>query len=346
MSTPMKQALADRADRTDELVASGRQVDMVFKPGQKALSLRAQKLWHLLVKEAGVKLADNTTHTMVLADLYQTGLGHMTLAERVDTLRELQTTLVEVTAPSAKVKGRMRVISGPLLDYVARDEDDRGDLEWSFSRVLRTVFANSEHWAVLSRRAVMAFESRYALRLYELIALRAGLDHKTAETFTLEDLRSRLGVPVGKLARWQDVKAQALEPAIAEVNQLAGFRVTYDPVKRGRSVASVRLSWEVKSAPDRKATKRELDGPKVGRKARRDGSAEQIAAPVIEFPAGTIRHTPFAALALANLPAPARDLDLVAEDFRGWARRNSKPVRGEQVTAMFAGFCRSQKPAN
>ena len=215
MPTPMKQALADRADRTDELVASGRQVDMVFKTGQKALSLRAQKLWHLLVKEAGVKLADNTTHTMALADLYQTGLGHMTLAERIDTLRELQTTLVEVTAPSTKVKGRMRVISGPLLDYVARDEDDRGDLEWSFSRVLRTVFANSEHWAVLSRRAVMAFESRYSLRLYELIALRAGLDHKTAETFTLDDLRARLGVPVGKLARWQDLKVKVLEVASA-----------------------------------------------------------------------------------------------------------------------------------
>lgn len=342
----MKQALADRADRTDELVASGRQVDMVFKPGQKALSLRAQKLWHLLVKEAGVKLADNTTHTMALADLYQTGLGHMTLAERVDTLRELQTTLVEVTAPSAKVKGRMRVISGPLLDYVARDEDDRGDLEWSFSRVLRTVFANSEHWAVLSRRAVMAFESRYSLRLYELIALRAGLDHKTAETFALDDLRARLGVPADALTTWSNFRVVALDPAIAEVNQLAGFRVAYEPVKRGRSVASVRLSWQVKSGPDRTATKRELDGSKVGRKARRDGSAEQIAAPVIEFPSGSIRHTGFEPIARANLPAPIRDLDLVADEFRTWARKGSRPLRGEQVTTMFAGFCQRQKPAN
>lgn len=346
MRIPMKQALVDRADRTDELVASGRQVDMVFKAGQKALSLRAQKLWHLLVKDAGVKLADNTTHTMALSDLYQTGLGHMTLAERIDTLRELQTTLVEVTAPSAKVKGRMRVISGPLLDYVARDEDDRGDLEWSFSRFLRTVFANSDHWAVLSRRAVMAFESRYSLRLYELIALRAGLNHKTTETFSLDDLRARLGVPVGKLTSWIHLRQRALDPAIAEVNQLAGFRVTYEPLKSGRSVASVRLSWQVKSAPDRTATKRELDGSKVGRKARRDGSVEQVAAPAIEFPTGSIRHTPFGAIALANLPHPARDIDMVANDFRAWAQRDTKPLRGDQVTAMFAGFCRRQKPAN
>jgi len=345
----MKQALADRAERSDELVASGRQVDMVFKQGQKALSLRAQKLWHLLVKQAGVKLADNVTHTMALSDLYQTGLGHMTLAERIDTLRELQTTLVEVTVPSAKIKGRMRVISGALLDYVARDEDDRGDLEWSFSRVLRTVFANSNHWTVLSRRAVMAFESRYSLRLYELLALRSGLNYKTAETFTLDDLRSRLGVPVGKLSRWVHLRQFAIEPAIAEVNQLAGFRVSYEALKSGRAVTSVRLSWEIKSGSDRTATKRELDGPKVGRKARRENAVEQInGAPIVplEFPDGSIRYSAFAEIARAALPPPARDLDVVANDFRRWARSSGKPLHGPKVIEVFAGFCRTQKAAS
>ncbi|RZL23819.1 MAG: hypothetical protein EOP64_07585, partial [Sphingomonas sp.] len=79
----MKQALADRADRPDELVASGRQIDMIFRPGQRVLSLRAGKLWHLLVKAAGVDLAANKDHRMALADLYGSGIGHMTLAERI-----------------------------------------------------------------------------------------------------------------------------------------------------------------------------------------------------------------------------------------------------------------------
>ena len=345
MKPPMKLANADRADRPDELIASGRQVDMLFRPGQRALSLRAAKLWHLLVKAAGVDLAANRDHTMALADLYQSGIGHMSQAERVDALRELQTTLVEVRVPSPKVKGRTRVITEALLARVERDEDDRGDLVWRFGETLRRIFADSEHWAVLSKRAVMAFESRYALRLYEMIALRAPLEHKTAETFTLEELRGRLGVPVGKLARWVHLRQFAIDPAIAEVNQLAGFRVAYEVIKRGRSVASVRITWEPKSAPERRATKRELDGPKVGRKARRDGSAEAVA-DVIAFPAGTIRGTPFGAIAKANLPQPMRDLDLVAEDFRTWAARTDKPLRGEQVTRMFAGFCSRQKAAD
>ncbi|WP_051124924.1 replication initiation protein [Sphingomonas sp. PAMC 26605] len=349
MVTPTKQALADRADRPDELVASGRQIDMVFRPGQRVLSLRASKLWHLLVKEAGADLAAAKDHRMALADLYGSGIGHMTLAERIDALRELQTTLIEVRVPSPKVKGRTRVISEAMLARVERDEDDRGDLVWRFGETLRRVFADSEHWAVLSKRAVMAFESRYSLRLYELLALRSGLDRKTAEIFPLEDLRSRLGIPVGKLVRWQDVKAQALEPAIAEVNHLAGFHASYEPIKRGRAITSVRLSWEIKSGAARAATKRELDGSKVGRKARRENVVERIdETPIVpfEFPDGSIRYSAFAEIARATLPPPARDLDAVAHDFRRWAKAGGKPLSGPKVIEIFAGFCKTQKAAS
>jgi hypothetical protein len=337
----MKQVLADRAERVDELIASGRQIDMIFKPGQKVLSLRAQKLWHLLVKAAGVDLASNTLHRIPLGDLYD--IGHMPREQRVETLRELQTTLVEVRVPSPKVKGGVRVISGALLSHVARDEDDRGELEWEFSKALRTVFANSEHWAVLSKRAVMAFESRYALRLYELIALRAGLDHKTCETFPLEELRARLGVPVGKLARWQDLKVKVLEVASAEVNQLAGFRVSYEPVKRGRAVAAVKLSWEVKSAPERRATKLELDQPRVGRKARRDGSAETVAvtADRLSFPAsGGIEYEDHWK-SIKQAAGCNMDNDLIATKFREWCATRATPIRldARNIDQIFRQYC-------
>lgn len=374
MKTPLKQALADRRDRADELLASGHQADMIFRPGQRALSLRAAKLWHVLVKAAGVELAARKDHSIPLATLYQSGIGHMTQAERIDALRELQTTLVEVRVPSPKVKGRTRVISEALLGKVERDEDDRGDLVWRFGDTLRRVFADSPHWAVLSKRAVMAFESRYSLRLYEIIALRSGLDHIHAETFPLENLRSRLGIPPGKLVRWQDVKVRALDPAIAEVNQLAGFTVRYEVVKQGRAVASVRLIWEEKAGRMLKATQRELDGSKVGRKARRAGTVETITgasqrpvrgqtasgrgnrpsnrstalpdgssavSSLDEFPAGTIRYTDWAEVADAELPRGRNkpDIDLVAERFRQWAKSKGIPLRGPKVLERFETFC-------
>lgn len=356
--TLTKQALADRADRPDELIAAGHQVEMIFRPGQRALSLRAAKMWHILVKAAGVDLASNKPHSMPLADLYQSGIGHMTQAERIEALRELQTTLVEVRIPSPKVAGRIRIVTGALLSHVERDDDDRGDLVWEFSRALRTVFANSDHWAVLSKRAVMAFESRYSLRLYEIIGLRSGLDHKTSEIFPLEDLRSRLGVPPGKLARWQDVKSYALEPAIAEVNQLAGFTVDYETIKRGRAVSAVKLTWATKAGPERKAAKRELDASKVGRSARRAGTVETIAAPqpaiakpnTPDFPAsGTISGDKFwdplareHARRLQGGFVP--DLGGLAEAFRQWSEAKGLPLKGAGVVKRFVGFCKSYKP--
>lgn len=326
---------------------------MIFKPGQKALSLRAAKLWHLLVKSAGVDLAVAKDHRMALADLYQSGLGHMTLAERVEALRELQTTLVEVRVASPKVIGRMRIVSEALLSRVERDEDDRGELVWRFGETLRTVFANSDHWAVLSKRAVLAFESRYALRLYEIVALRSGLDHKTSENFLLDELRSRLGVPAGKLNTWPHLRQFALEPAIAEVNQLSGFTVSYEPTKRRRSVAAITLSWTPKGGRERAATKRELDGSSVGRRARRDRTVEQVIAETTAalkapgrhvFPENSaLRFTRWEAFVRDHVRGRTPDVNLVGADFAKWCRAKNIPFDSANIEATFIGFCKQYK---
>jgi hypothetical protein len=349
----MAQALTDRTDRPDELVASGHQVEMIFRRGQKALSLRAAKMWHLLIKAAGARLSDNVKHCIPLADLYQAGLGHMTQDERIETLRELQQTLVEVTTESPKIRGGLRTVSGALLSSVERDHDDRGDLEWYFSPALLVVFASSEHWAVLSKRAVMAFESRYSLRFYEIMTLRGPLDHLTSQEFKLDELRDRLGVPVGKLEKWFDFRRFVLEPAIAEVNHLSGLTISYEPMKRGRSVVAIKLTWAEKSPPERKATKRELDAPKVGRKARREGTAETIVTPASPltptspdlsagFPVGgSIHYGAWGDIARKNLPKnPTPDVDMVADAFRRARLNQRRPLKAGDVQEHFANFCK------
>lgn len=347
MPVTMNQALDDRATRHDDLVASGHQVDMVFKRGQKALSLRAQKIWHLLVKKAGAQLGDEVAHRIELSELW--ALGHLSFEARLDAIRELQMTIVEVTEWK---DGQCGIASGPLLSYVWRPKDDQGSIEWRFSSALKLIFANSDHWAILSKRAVMAFESRYSLRLYEIVALRSGLDHKTSEVFDLETLRDRFGVPVGKLATWNHFHLKALDPAIAEINQLAGFNVGYEPVKKGRAVAAVKLTWGEKSAPERKATKRELDGHKVGRKARRMGQVEILAPPAQRavsavskgFPRdGGISFGKWADLARANLPYPTPDIEMVASAFRKWTAEKNLDLKVTGIEKTFVSFCKKWK---
>jgi hypothetical protein len=262
----------NRAD-ADTIVAAGELVDLRFVSGS-TLSLRAAKLFCLLIQEAGIAVADDVQHRVPYSVVNET--FHMSRDDLAAAVMELHCTVVSVQLVSRK--GRAFTKSGPILSDVEREPDtlDDAEIRFEFSPTLRRVIADSTHWAAVSRRAVLAFESRYSLRLYLFLALRAGL-RKVSEELSLDDLRDMLGVPVNALPRWQDVKRRALDPAIAEINQLAGFHAAYEPVKRGRRIVGVRLAWGLKDRADLVQTQRELDRPRVGRKARRSGLVESIA---------------------------------------------------------------------
>jgi hypothetical protein len=262
----------NRAD-ADAIVAAGELVDLRFVSGS-TLSLRAAKLFCLLIQEAGIAVADDVQHRVPYAVV--NGIFHKSRNDLAAAVMELHCTIVAVQLVSRK--GRAFTKSGPILSDVEREPDtlDDAEIRFEFSPTLRRVIADSTHWAAVSRRAVLAFESRYSLRLYLFLALRAGL-RKVSEELNLDDLRDMLGVPVNALPRWQDVKRRALDPAIAEINQLAGFHAAYAPIKRGRRIVGVRLAWGLKDHADLVETQRELDRPRVGRKARRSGLVESIA---------------------------------------------------------------------
>ena len=93
----------------------------------------------------------------------------------------------------------------------------------------------------------------------------------------LDALREMLGLSGGTLSRWQDMRRFALDPAVAEINHLAGFHAGYMPLKRGRRVVGVRLSWSLKGRDELVEAQKELDRPRVGRTARRDELVETIA---------------------------------------------------------------------
>ena len=103
-------------------------------------------------------------------------------------------------------------------------------------------------------------------------------------------------------------------------------------------------------AQGRAAVARELEASRVGRKARRDGSAEVViqddddAAPVmLSFPkTGTIRYGRWEQIARDHLPQPTPDLDHVAGRFRAWAE-GKFPMAHPDIEARFIGFCRGWK---
>lgn len=342
------QAMADRQGHPDHVVVAGEVLDLRFR--NETLSLRAAKVLHLLVHAAGADACQNTRHSVPISDLNDA--FHLSTGEFIETAHELARTAVELRYTNEH--GRKVVKVGPMLADLERDLDTYGDddpaiVSWEFSPVMRVLLSTSNHWAALSRKAILAFEGRYSLRLYELVSLRGGLKFKKQERFDLDDFRRRLGVEPGKLVAWVHFRQRALDPAIAEVNQLSGLEVSYDVVKTGRKITGILLRWRELDPAGRAAVSRELESARLGRKARRDGTAEKIAddAPaVVVFPRfGTIKGTAFEHIARTALPAPMRDLELVRSEFVAWAERSGKPLSGPHVTEMFAGFCRQQHPA-
>lgn len=263
---------ADRSDSIDDLVAAGELLDMRFQPGRSSLSLSAAKLLHALIRAAGADAGLPKVHRIALSKLnYDL---HLSKEEVMNIVREMFGVIVELKVLNSKGKPAIKI--GSLLSDVERDEEKDGEIRYELSPVLRASLKNSNHWAVLSRKAVMAFQSRYSLRLYELLSKRVGLSRVTSEYFSLDDIRALFGVPYSKLPRWQDLKTNVIGPAIGEVSHLTGLFVSYNPVKSGRSVVGIKLVWREKDKQARKDASSELDRSSVGRAARRTGTVEHI----------------------------------------------------------------------
>ena len=257
-------------DRPDELIVAGEVAEIRFPKGG-SLSLLASKLFVQLLDLAGADVAEARAHRATLASL---NWSHRELGELEDAIHELHATTVTLTVNTRN--GRRRR-SGVVLADADRPEDatGQGEIEWKFSDTFRAVVANSRHWAAISARAVLAMDCKYSPWLYQLAALHAGRA-RVSEDWNLADLRERLGARAPSLQRWADFKRYVLEPACAEINQLTGIGVAWEPIKYGRKVMGVRISTWRKSAAEVAEADAELARHRAGRKERREELVERI----------------------------------------------------------------------
>ncbi len=336
------QIAADRAyDDTKSVLPAevARGVYIENPPGAEAL-----KLMHLLIGRAGGRMADDVRHELRLADIKQiSGMRNHTRA----TLRRLFVELAGAVMIFDDAEEQCEIIGGFLdrakLDYRHEVSDDLL-VAWWFGGAFREMAEKSCHWAIMDRQTVFALSSKYSILLFQHIASLVNLQHVVSRTFTVPELRSVLGVPEGKMHRWNDMNRFALKPAIVEINQTSRMVLTATPRKVGRSVASVTITWQQKELNQKREAKRELNRPKVGRKARRDGTAET---PALVFPeSGTIRDShPWDRIARDNTPrlegGHVPDLRRLADAFRQWCAEKSIPLDKATIEKTFTTWCKS-----
>ena len=305
---------------------------------RNAPSLAALKLMHLMIGTAGGRMADDVRHEIRLSDIRRIdGMKNHDRASLTPLFEELRAVVIREGDPTDDTQ---RVIVGGLLDHAVLDRKDpiSGDtlLSWFFGRMFRDMAEKSNHWAILDRQTVFHLSSKYAVLLFQHAASLVNLDHVVAKTFTVPELRAVLGIPEGKLDRFSNLNQRVIQPAIAEINQLSRLVLTATPNKIGRTVASVTIAWEEKPQEQKQDTRRELERPKAGRKARRDGTAE---APAPAFPdSGSIRWTPWEALAREHAPKPTPDMGLIADRFRDFCAGRGLPLTSAAIEKSFVAW--------
>lgn len=302
---------------------------------QNAPSLQALKLMHLMIGTAGGRMADEVQHQIRLSDIRKIdGMRNHDRASLTPLFEELAAVVLTHDDPE-----KMVVTIGGLLDEAKIDYHDEagGDLlvSWWFRRTFRSMAAESNHWAILDRQTVFHLGSKYSVLLFQHISSLVKLDRIEAKTFTVPELRAVLGVTAGKLDRFANLKAWALSPAIAEINQLSRLTLTATPNKIGRTVASVTIGWQVKDNPT--PAKRELQGHSAGRKARRDGSAETVA---VAFPiTGGIAYSE-RWLNIKQTAGCNADNQKIASDFRRFLADRGIGCDALNIEQLFEDFCR------
>ena len=297
-------------------------------------SAQALKLMHLLIATAGGRMADEVQHEMRMADLKH--IEGMRNHDRA-SLRALFIQLRAAVMVYDDTEAQEEIIGGFMdeirLDY-GREVSDTLVVKWWFGRTFRRIAAESNHWAILDRQTVFALSSKYSILLFQHIASLVKLDHVTSKTFTIPELRALFGVEADKLGRFADFNRRALQPAIAEINQLSRLTLTATPRKSGRTVASVEISWTVK--PDPTAARQELDRPRIGRKARRDGTAET--APIVFPETGSITYSP-RWLALKRDAGCNMDNTLIATSFRRFLGERGIARDATNIEKVFRDYC-------
>lgn len=243
------------------------------------LSLPAQKMLNFMIHLAGSQNFANRLYRLPKRVVRGNHKGN----ERIfDALKEIFDSSLVVIGPfrGRRSRAELRILSS----YVRPEEEedsDAADIHFQFTDAFLEIQRTSQLWAKLSGPAMVKVTSTYALKLYEIGMQRYQMDYPSLE-LDIDTLRKLLNVPDGAYKDFGILRTRTIDRAIAEVNQLAPFRVSMpdDKMKRrGRKIEAVTLEFSAKDEEEVVETFLERERHSAGRRARRSGTVEQMAAP-------------------------------------------------------------------
>jgi plasmid replication initiation protein len=251
-----------------EMIKAGEIIEIV---GHHSLGLSARRTANLLIHNAhGPDLGVlGKEFEIDVAELRGTHCANDDLEQDIEALMK---TIVRVKKPDGSVT-RFQLLGGNNL---ADKDRPRGRFKYRFDPEMIELIRGSGQFAKLDLLVLWSMRSKYAMSLYELIAKRFNLTGVNRQRWLLEKFRELIGVPNDKYPRFGELNKHVLKPTVDEINFLVPqFSIKLDFEKRNRKVAFVTLTWWRKSIDEYDRARRELDRPKVGRKARQKGQVNE-----------------------------------------------------------------------
>ncbi len=325
---------------------AGEIIEMQFVTGSMGLS--ARKVMLLLLQKAGGDAWVEKVHRITKKELR----GSHESNDRIsDILDELMNVKVKLRTTSSR--NRAAVVTSPLIDWNIEElsEDGMSIVEYRFSEVARRAMEGSDYYAKIRVAVAMAFQSKYAITLYELGTLYLNRRERSWKG-TVEEFRSLIGVPGDVYANFAQLRREVLAKAKAEIDQLSDFVMEWREIRgdgRGRPVKSLVLSFEPKDAALVDAAADELDRPKFGRVARRDGTVDMIVEnPKVVaiqdarlFPEGSLHFCGDERINQIVVDfGGGWDRNLIADEYRKMMGSKLRTMRGPSLLQSFEGFCK------
>ena len=352
----MRVAHALQSREGDEFAKPGNLVEVRFVKGQ-SLSLTAARLLALMILTAGGDAWEPVAHRMRKADIRR---GHKGNERISDMLEELHRTLFAVDDLSWR--GRKATKRFSLIQSSREEVDEEGAeagwIEWEFTPDARRLIRESETYAVLNRQAVLGFRSTYALRLYELGALRL---HRRQANWRgdMTAIRAAFGIAPELYKDFAQLRRKVLDKAKAEIDHLAHFTVDWREIRRGRAIIEIEFTFRPKAAPAQ-LTMAESEGDDAAVDARLADRTGPVAAPpalpalvrtpakrpgasdsALRFPSGSLLYgaEPFGEIARTH--GGGWDRDLIAGAYRQEMGGRLARLTGNNLVKSWTGFCQS-----
>ena len=143
-----------------------------------------------------------------------------------------------------------KVIKSRWIQQV-RYLDDEGAIELVFTLAvvngISRIDGAEDFFTSYLLEQTASMDSIYSVRLYELLVQWKAA--KQTPMFELEKFRDQLGVEVNEYKAMCDFKKRVLQVAIDEINEKSDIKISYEQVKKGRSIAGFKFKVWAKNKP-------------------------------------------------------------------------------------------------